>query len=296
MRALIEQKATCCGEFEAIKARTAEAHARSVQLAREERRASKDAKKQQCAMEARALREAEREAARVLGEKKAAERALKAEVRQIEASTRTKPADDARRAAYQQKREQRIEGLRAAGEKRVAKAQATEKTARAMAEVIPFGEPIHVGHHSEGRDRRYREKIRHKFQAASDLQKEGEQLLRRANAAEKNKAIFSDDPDAIAKLRAEIAELKEGQELTKAINKAVRARDKTKLAALGVSARHIEQLFTPDFAGRLGIPSFHLTNNAANIRRLEARLKALETREREGPAAPVQVGMVEVSE
>ena len=296
VRALIEQKATCCGEFEAIKARTAEAHARSVQLAREERRASKDAKKQQCAMEARALREAEREAARVLGEKKAAERALKAEVRQIEASTRTKPADDARRAAYQQKREQRIEGLRAAGEKRVAKAQATEKTARAMAEVIPFGEPIHVGHHSEGRDRRYREKIRHKFQAASDLQKEGEQLLRRANAAEKNKAIFSDDPDAIAKLRAEIAELKEGQELTKAINKAVRARDKTKLAALGVSARHIEQLFTPDFAGRLGIPSFHLTNNAANIRRLEARLKALETREREGPAAPVQVGMVEVSE
>lgn len=33
------------------------------------------------------------------------------------------------------------------------------KTASEMASVIPFGQPILVGHHSEGRDRRYRQRI-----------------------------------------------------------------------------------------------------------------------------------------
>ena len=292
INALLKQRAACCQEVEVLKARTAEAHAEAVRLAREERRARNDAKKKQCAMEAKTLRDAQREAARLLQEKKAAERSHKAEVRQIEASTR----QNARRAAYQQKRERRIEGLRAAGTRRMTKAQSAENAAYKMAEVIPLGQPILVGHHSERRDRRYREKIDRKLVAASELAKEGKQLLRRADAAERNTAIFSDDPDALSKLRAEIAHLREQQETTKAINRAVRAKDKNKLTELGLTPRIIEQLFTPDFAGRLGIPGYEVTNRAANIRRLEGRLKALEQREREGPPARLQVGPVEVDE
>ena len=32
-----------------------------------------------------------------------------------------------------------------------------------MASAIPFGQPILVGHHSEGRDRRYRDRIHNTF-------------------------------------------------------------------------------------------------------------------------------------
>jgi hypothetical protein len=35
----------------------------------------------------------------------------------------------------------------------------------------------------------------------------------------------------------------------------------------------------PDFMGRRGIPSFTLTNNSANIRRIEQRIKQLEARD-----------------
>ena len=39
-------------------------------------------------------------------------------------------------------------------------------TAHTMADGIPFGQPILVGHHSEQRDRNYRERIRNHFDKA----------------------------------------------------------------------------------------------------------------------------------
>jgi hypothetical protein len=64
--------------------------------------------------------------------------------------------EDAGECDYSEERADRLEGraerAREAGEALVAKAEQ-------MAEVIPFGQPILVGHHSEGRDRRYRGRI-----------------------------------------------------------------------------------------------------------------------------------------
>ena len=66
--------------------------------------------------------------------------------------------------------------------------------------------------------------------------------------------------------------------------------DDDALAELGFTAKQVEDLFTPDFAGRKGFPSYALTNNNANARRIEKRIKTLEAMrqresiEREGDA------------
>ncbi|MBU0847476.1 hypothetical protein KKH23_09860, partial [Patescibacteria group bacterium] len=51
------------------------------------------------------------------------------------------------------------------------------------------------------------------------------------------------------------------------------------LINLGFTERQVVEALTPDYMGRLGFPSFALTNNSANIRRMKERLIELEKRE-----------------
>src|SRR3546814_18530240 len=48
------------------------------------------------------------------------------------------------------------------------------------------------------------------------------------------------------------------------------------LLVLGYSKDSAQKLLTPDFAGRVGFPSYALTNNNANIRRIQQRIKQLQ--------------------
>ena len=86
-QSLAEQRAICQHEYDVLRAKSAEACAEAQRLARAEREAKKAAKKKQCALEAQWIRDTQREEAQALREKKTAERALRAETRQIEAST-----------------------------------------------------------------------------------------------------------------------------------------------------------------------------------------------------------------
>lgn len=99
--------------------------------------------------------------------------------------------------------------------------------------------------------------------------------------------ISSDDPDAVAKLKAKLEALERDQELMKAANAAIRMKDTkkgdTKLAELGFSAQAIKDLREPDFAGRIGFPSYRLSNNNANIHRIRERIAELE-KKKENPA------------
>ncbi|MPN48640.1 hypothetical protein SDC9_196251 [bioreactor metagenome] len=45
---------------------------------------------------------------------------------------------------------------------------------------------------------------------------------------------------------------------------------------MGYTSAQILRLQTPDYAGRTGYPSFQLTNNNANIRRIKKRIEELE--------------------
>ena len=92
--------------------------------------------------------------------------------------------------------------------------------------------------------------------------------------------IRSDEEKAIEKLQEKIDILKENQEQMKEVNKAVRLKDTEKgneiLRNMGYTDKQIEQFRTPDYCGIIGFPSYLLSNNNANIRRLEGRIKSLQ--------------------
>ncbi|MEX3614690.1 MAG: DUF3560 domain-containing protein [Burkholderia gladioli] len=89
--------------------------------------------------------------------------------------------------------------------------QTTYQRARSMASAIPFGQPILVGHHSEGRDRNYRARIHNTFGKAFALQDKATHYAAKT-AAVGTGGISSDDPQAIEKLRAELDKMKSSQE------------------------------------------------------------------------------------
>ncbi len=99
--------------------------------------------------------------------------------------------------------------------------------------------------------------------------------------------IFSSDPEAPAKIAAEIAAIERNIAVWKVINGIVRkygGKDEVAGAAAIVAAypkisgNVAAALFKPDFCGRVGIPGYKFSNANGNKRRLKLRLKELEAR------------------
>ena len=182
--------------------------------------------------------------------------------------------------SFEEKRERRAERLEQRAANARQESDGLHEQARAMQSVIPFGQPILVGHHSEARDRNYRGRIENKHRKAYELHQEAEELERRAEACRNNQAIFSDDPDASEKLADKITRLEQRQQLMKDANKLARKEDRNGLAALGFSDELIDKLLTPGYSQgygqRVGFASWALTNNGANIRRLKKRLEKIQ--------------------
>jgi len=94
--------------------------------------------------------------------------------------------------------------------------------------------------------------------------------------------VRSEDPDAVTQLQTKIAAAEKLQAMMKAANLIVRNRrrsDDEKVAQLvadcGLRDTSARELLKPDFAGRVGFPDYRLTNNGANIRRMQQRLRGL---------------------
>ncbi|MBV7300221.1 hypothetical protein [Enterovibrio paralichthyis] len=99
--------------------------------------------------------------------------------------------------------------------------------------------------------------------------------------------IKSSAPDAVQQLQSKIDGLKTSQEQMKAVNKLIRTytrkgdisipgelRDAVieALGKKGYSVAQAANLIKPDFCGRIGFADYQLSNNLANIKRLEQRL------------------------
>lgn len=183
-----------------------------------------------------------------------------------------------RAARFNERKERKLDRYNELAQKHKSLSNAAYEQSSKMASVIPFGQPILVGHHSEKRDRRYRSKIRNKMGQSVKHSETANYYTRKVESIEKNNAIHSDDPEAIQNLKKKIAELESLQESMKAANKIVKSKklsNEEKLERLKVSGYSAE-LLTPDCCGRIGYPDFSLTNNNANIRRLRERLIELE--------------------
>lgn len=110
---------------------------------------------------------------------------------------------------------------------------------------------------------------------------DNQRIIEKLNSILYGKEIIkSDDEHAIEKLEEKLEDLKNRQELMKAANKAIRLKNiedgNDKLRELGFDEESIRKLRDPDFCGRTVYPSFELTNNNANIHRIEQRIKNLK--------------------
>lgn len=176
---------------------------------------------------------------------------------------------------YQEQRENRINRYHELSSQSQQIAQTLSNRSSQMAAQIPFGQPILVGHHSEGRDRRFRSKIHNTMNNSVQALDKSEYYAEKAAAAEANHNISSDNPDAISLLEEKVTRLEELQERMKAANKLIKKGDRAGLLKLGYSEKQIEELFTPNCFGQIGYPSFTLSNNRQVITNAKNRLAIL---------------------
>jgi hypothetical protein len=152
----------------------------------------------------------------------------------------------------------------------------------------PMGEPIKVGHHSEGRHRRALDRSWQNMGKSVEASAKAAELEQRAASVGKG-GISSDDPEAIAKLRRKLEALEGAQERMKAANKAYKKGGADALRE--IEPKHAESLLAGmvrSWCKDKPFPPYALTNNNAEIRRCKARIEELTKREETPAAEPVE--------
>lgn len=175
---------------------------------------------------------------------------------------------------YRERREARAERLRGWADGREAKADQAYQGARQIMDMIPLGQPILVGHHSEGRHRRDLDRIDSRMRASVESSEKAKSMRSRADNIEAAAAgaIYDDDPDAIERLAEKLAGLEARREAVKAHNKEMR-----KPTACDHPADcDCRQRFGRECScKRHPLPSYVLQNLGGNITRTRQRLEGL---------------------
>lgn len=184
--------------------------------------------------------------------------------------------------AYEQKQAARKARLEELAEKARRESSAAHDHARRMGSVIPFGQPILVGHHSEGRDRRYRARISATYDKAAALSSKASYYDQRAESVGEG-GISSDDPAAVTKLREELAQHEATHARMLAINAAHKRflKDPASLDACPLSDadKATVRSYTPTYSWEPHpIPPYRFQNHSANMRRIRQRIEQLGRR------------------
>jgi hypothetical protein len=217
-------------------------------------------------------------------------------------STKNAAAKHKGRADYADRKAARIDRLSARADRTRAASARAYGAAKRIADAIPFGQPILVGHHSEGRSRRDARRIEAGMRKAVELHNEAERTERRLATSEANNSISSDDPEAVAKLTEKIAKLEAEQARMKATNAIIRKHAKAEtsatiaaLVASGVSQGMAVHLLKGDGLGNIGHAPYVLTGHSAEIRRCKARIELL-AKQAARPEVNEQIGDVRIVE
>lgn len=204
---------------------------------------------------------------------------------------------------YREKRERRAERREEWAAKRSTKQASAFDGAQRLASAIPMGQPILVGHHSEGRARRDAERIQNGMFRGVE---HGKMAAHHATAADTirrqlDTSIYSDDNDAIERLEEKLSGLEAQRARFKAVNVWIRKNRKAAgldrglswqscreaepnakwknlmtaaAAALDLSAREVADMGAAwEMSGHVGYPSYHGSNLSGNISRLRKRLE-----------------------
>lgn len=194
---------------------------------------------------------------------------------------------------YRERRQARADRLREWADKRMDKSDRAFQAARTIADGIPLGQPILVGHHSEGRHRRDIARIDNNMRKGVESERMAQSMTSRADNIEAaaEVAIYNDDHDAVERLTAKLAGLEAERERIKVVNKLIRksgfeaVRDQLtdieikELQTLERVQAHYKPL-------ERGFPPYHLQNLGGTITRTRQRLELLKGK----PAPPPPCG------
>jgi hypothetical protein len=186
---------------------------------------------------------------------------------------------------FEERKTKRLEAYQRLAKKNNSLSNSLQKQADKMSSVIPFGQPILIGHHSERRDRNFRSKISLTYGKTIEASNKSEYYNEKIEHMENSQTISSDDPDAVIKLKEKLEHLMALEEKMKAVNKIVKSKragytEELKLMDLKnifhqETEENLKELFKPDFLGRVGYPDYKLTNNNGNISRIKKRIEYL---------------------
>jgi hypothetical protein len=159
----------------------------------------------------------------------------------------------------------------------------TEKCNQAveMVRVIPMGQPILVGHHSERGHRALLNRSDNAMRKSIEHDSKSSYYENKANNAENNHAIFSDDPEAVQKLKAKLKDLESSRATMKAANVILREKSLNdvqkveELQELKFTEKQAIETLEPDFMGRVGFAPYVFSNLSGNIRTVKQRIEKL---------------------
>ncbi|GAB3427987.1 DUF3560 domain-containing protein [Niabella aquatica] len=195
---------------------------------------------------------------------------------------------------FEERKQNRIDFAKEQAEKNKQTSDSLYNQAKKMASAIPFGQPILVGHHSEKRDRNYRNKIHNTYGKAFEAMDKAQHYEQKAETIADNNAIFSDDPQALDKLREKLAALQASQEFMKAANKCIRKKDREAFLKLTHATPELwEKINNPTVLGYTGYTGYRLQNNNANITRIKKRIALLEKMAAK-PTSEIEINGVKV--
>lgn len=201
--------------------------------------------------------------------------------------------------------ERKVERRQEWADKARVRSDAAFDKAKAIADAIPFGQPILVGHHSEGRHRRDKDRIEGGFIKAAQEHNLAKHHESKADglAAQLDSCIFSDDPDAVEALEAKASAIEAECERMVACNKAFRklkgapgwamaAGMNAEDAAAAEAERERAMKIVPYQYKACAYPAYAISNRRANARRLRERIKDVQRRQGNTEAAKAAGGKI----
>ena len=205
-----------------------------------------------------------------------------------------------------ERKERKLEKRRTWTESRQEKAKLAFQSADTISSGIPLGQPILVGHHSEGRHRRALKRIQSSMSSGVEHSEMARHHQEKAKGIERqlNTSIFSDDTDAIECLQDKLDGLIIDRDRMKMVNTWFRKNKKrfelfsligicensppstnekiknimvAAIKELGLTKKEQNQLFDAlSFNRRIGFPPYALANLSGNIKRTRDRLAELK--------------------
>ena len=179
---------------------------------------------------------------------------------------------------YEQRKQDRIDRyLEKAGKAR-AESSALSQQAHTMLSAIPPGQPMLPDHYSYKSDKRYRDRIDTKMRQSISADEKADYYEGKARAAANNRAISSDDPDAVQKLQEKLTALEKLQTKMKTINAYYR-KHQTCHGCEGITdeeAARLDQRVKDGYSWETApYPAYALSNNNQEIHRIKKRLETL---------------------